>query len=78
MIMKKITNPIKAIRCFCIDCMGGQAREVKDCTAPNCPLYAFRMGKNPYPTRQYTEEQRQAMAERMKKVNEARKANKKV
>ena len=76
--MKKITNPIKAIRCFCIDCMGGQAREVKDCTAPNCPLYAFRMGKNPYPTRQYTEEQRQAMAERMKKVNEARKANKKV
>ena len=78
MKMEKITNPIKAIRCFCIDCMGGQAREVKDCTAPNCPLYAFRMGKNPYPTRQYTEEQRQAMAERMKKVNEARKANKKV
>ena len=74
--MKKITNPIKAIRCFCIDCMGGQAREVKDCTAPNCPLYAFRMGKNPYPTRQYTEEQRQAMAERMRKVVEARKANK--
>ena len=74
--MKKITNPIKAIRCFCIDCMGGQAREVKDCTAPNCPLYAFRMGKNPYPARQFTEEQRQAMAERMRKVNEARKANK--
>ena len=74
--MKKITNPIKAIRCFCIDCMGGQAREVKDCTAPNCPLYAFRMGKNPYPTRQYTEEQRQAMAERMRKVVEAREANK--
>ena len=76
--MEKITSPLKAIKCFCIECMGGQAREVKDCTAPNCPLYAFRMGKNPYPTRQYTEEQRQAMAERMKKVNEARKANKKV
>ena len=76
MIMKKITNPIKAIRCFCIDCMGGQAREVKDCTAPNCPLYAFRMGENPYHTRQYTEEQRQAAAERMRKMVEAREANK--
>ena len=74
--MEKITSPLKAIRAHCIECMGGQVREVKVCTIPNCPLYAFRMGTNPYHTRQYTEEQRQAMAERMRKMVEAREASK--
>ena len=66
MKMDKITSPLKAIRCFCIECMGGQVREVKDCTAPNCPLYAFRMGKNPYRSRELTDEERQAIAERLR------------
>ena len=56
--------------------MGGQATYVKDCTSKTCPLYDFRMGKNPHSTRKFTEEQRQAMAERMRKVVEAREANK--
>ena len=64
--MEKITSPLKAIRCFCIECMGGQVREVKDCTAPNCPLYAFRMGKNPYRSRELTDEERQVIAERLR------------
>ena len=64
--MEKITSPLKTIRCFCIECMGGQGREVKDCTAPNCPLYAFRMGKNPYRSRELTDEERQAIAERLR------------
>ena len=64
--MEKITSPLKAIRCFCVECMGGQVREVKDCTAPNCPLYAFRMGKNPYRSRELTVEERQAIAERLR------------
>ena len=64
--MEKITSPLKAIRSFCIECMGGQVREVKDCTAPNCPLYAFRMGKNPYRSRELTDEERQAIAERLR------------
>ena len=76
--MEKITSPLKAIKAFCVDCMGGQPTYVKDCTSTNCPLYAFRMGKNPYNTRQLTDEQRKAASERMKKVAEARKANKKV
>ena len=71
--MEKITSPLKAIKCFCVDCMGGHSIYVKDCTSINCPLYNFRMGKNPY---LYTEEQRQAMAERMRKMVEAREANK--
>jgi len=40
-------GPVKAIRKFCIQCMGGQTREVKKCTAKKCPLYIFRLGKNP-------------------------------
>lgn len=40
-------SPVKAIRKFCVQCMGGQTREVKKCTAKKCPLYFFRMGKNP-------------------------------
>jgi len=44
----KITSPIKAIRAFCIECMGGQSSEVKSCPSKKCPLYDFRMGKNVY------------------------------
>ena len=39
-------SPIKAIRAKCIDCCCGQISEVRNCTAVNCPLWAFRMGKN--------------------------------
>jgi hypothetical protein len=31
-----------AIKHFCRDCMNGVASEVKNCTAPECPLYPFR------------------------------------
>jgi hypothetical protein len=41
-------RPIKAIRAKCVDCCGGQASEVRKCVAVTCPLWAFRMGKNPY------------------------------
>lgn len=34
----------QAIRDKCIDCCGGFVREVKRCTAYNCPLWKFRMG----------------------------------
>lgn len=42
------TNPVKVIREKCLDCCCGQALEVKLCPCTNCPLYPFRMGKNPY------------------------------
>ena len=32
----------KAIRYFCYECMGWQKQEVRNCTAPNCPLFPFR------------------------------------
>jgi len=42
-----ILSPIKAIRANCIDCCGGQLKEVRECPAVDCPLYPFRMGTNP-------------------------------
>lgn len=51
-----IKSPLKAIRAFCIDCMGGAVREVKICPSKICPLHAFRMGKNPYRKRELSPE----------------------
>ena len=59
-------TPIKAIRAKCLDCCCGQANEVRLCEITSCPLYEFRMGHNPNIKRQYTEEQRAAVASRLK------------
>lgn len=42
------TSPMKAIRAKCLDCSGGQISEARKCTAISCPLWAFRMSKNPF------------------------------
>ena len=39
---------LKAIRAKCLDCSGGIQSEVRDCLVRRCPLYPFRMGKNPW------------------------------
>ena len=36
------------IRKHCIMCMNGQTKLVLECPSIMCPLYSFRMGKNPY------------------------------
>jgi hypothetical protein len=58
-------SPLKAIRDFCMECMMWDPEEVGRCTAPNCPLYHFRHGKNPYHTRRTTPAQREAAAARL-------------
>lgn len=68
---KKMT-PLSQIRNFCISCMGGQPRLVKDCTAKSCPLYPYRTGHNTNSKRAMSEEQRQMAAERLKKAREAK------
>jgi len=45
---EKISNPASGVRAFCIACMGGSPGEVRHCPSTNCPLWAFRLGKNPY------------------------------
>ena len=44
--MKRLT-PIKAIRAKCLDCSGFQPSEVRNCYITECPIFPYRMGKNP-------------------------------
>ena len=43
----KVLTPIKAIRAKCVECSGGQHKEVRECRIPECSLYPYRMGKRP-------------------------------
>lgn len=45
--MKRLT-PIKAIRAKCLDCSGFQPSKVRNCEIPECTLFPYRFGKNPY------------------------------
>lgn len=64
-----ITNPVKAIRAFCLECSGDSTAEVKNCPRVNCPLYPFRMGKNPYrQRREMTEEEKKVLADRLREA----------
>lgn len=66
------TNPVKVIREKCLDCCCGSISEVKSCTAENCPLWAWRFGKNPYrKQRELTDEQKAAMRERLEAARAA-------
>jgi len=56
---RKSKRPLKAIRLFCMECMGMDRRyknpphpieDIKHCTDKLCPLYDFRLGKNPFLT----------------------------
>ena len=46
-IKTKSITPLKAIRKHCLECSGGSPSEVKNCVIPECPLYQYRLGKNP-------------------------------
>lgn len=71
--MAEITNPVKVIRAYCLECSNGQPSEVKYCPVEKCPLFPFRMGKNPFrQKREMSEEQKKAVSDRLR---EARKNN---
>jgi len=40
-------TPLKAIRQNCLECVGNSCKEVRECDKLDCPLYSYRMGKNP-------------------------------
>lgn len=59
-------TPIKAIRAKCLDCTCNQPSEVKLCPSVDCPLYKYRLGKNPAKRRvALSEEQKNALSERL-------------
>lgn len=63
---------IKAIRLKCLDCCCGSSEEVKLCPVKKCSLWVFRFGKNPnYTGRVFTEEEKAAGAERLRKYRES-------
>jgi len=63
---------IKAIRLFCVnECMAGQFHLVSGCTDPHCPLYPYRMNKNP--GKVLTGETLEKAKERMRAYNRNRK-----
>ena len=68
---RKYKSPLKAIREKCIECMGGResngyVKRISECVSPDCSIYAFRFGKNPYHTQNLTAEQRKERGERLK------------
>ena len=40
-------TPLKAVRKKCLWCCCNQPKEVKLCQIEDCPLFQFRLGKNP-------------------------------
>lgn len=75
---RKAKTPLKAIKLQCQECMGMDRREknpvkpyedIRNCTAPMCPLFDFRMGKNPFMKRRLTKEQRDVAVKRLKTAN---------
>lgn len=69
---EKSITPIKAIKAKCLDCCYGQREEVKLCPAKDCPLWQFRLGKNPNRSRNMTDEQKRAASERLAKARAKR------
>ena len=80
---KKYKSPAKAIREMCIECMGGRENEgylkfIENCSSPECALFEFRFGNNPYHIQNLTVEQRQERGERAKLIVHREKRSEKV
>ena len=75
-VYPKAKSPIKAIRAKCLWCCGDSSHEVKLCPIESCLLWVFRLGKNPYHTRDLSEEQKDVLRENIKKAHAAREEKK--
>lgn len=62
---------LRLIREHCIECCGYSAYEADRCPAEKCHLWAYRQGKDPN-KRVMSEEDRKALAERLKKGRESK------
>ncbi len=63
----KKTTPLKAIRLKCLDCCCNSSKEVSLCIIPECPLFQFRYGKNPYIKRNLDEKSRELLRIQLEK-----------
>ena len=39
---------LKVVRAKCLDCASGLPGQVRNCAVTTCPLWPYRMGKNPF------------------------------
>ena len=67
--VKENTNVLRAIRLKCLDCSCFQLGEVRDCPVTTCPLYPFRLGKNPFRKRELSEDEKIEIKERLHRHN---------
>lgn len=42
----KVLTPVRAIRKKCLEC-SGRPKEIRLCQEQECPLFEFRLGRNP-------------------------------
>lgn len=47
------TPLVKIMREKCIECCGFEISEVRKCVSTTCPLWPYRMGKNPFQSAKY-------------------------
>jgi len=57
---------LQIIRANCKECCGGLEAEVRRCRMIACQFWPYRMGTNPFRTRDLTDEQREAAANRLR------------
>ena len=62
---KKFKSPVKAIREFCIECMGGRQNDGYMQHIKDCALFDFRLGNNPHHKQNLTKEQRKEKSDRL-------------
>ena len=58
-------NVLRAIRLKCYDCSAYQINN--NCSITTCPLYSFRLGKNPFLRREMTDEEKKEIRDRLTK-----------
>ena len=61
---------LQVIRANCKECVGHMEAEVRRCRLVKCLFWPYRMGSNPFRTREMSDEQRIATAERLKAARE--------
>jgi hypothetical protein len=61
----EITRPLKAIRAYCLHCMGMSRDAVAECWTVTCPVHPFRFGRNPNHRRRLSDEEKVARSARL-------------
>lgn len=64
----EVVSRKETIRNFCVECMGYEMSEVRECTSPDCWLYPWRLGS--LDEESINQEKEQAKAEKTPKKEE--------